>query len=255
MTTYTFNPSAAITPLANGDALIPFPWRQDPSATDAASVVADASIQVDGSNVTHTIKDGWRWIQLGNTGVTYNYCRSEIGLRQTVAPTPFIPGKLIKVHWEGYYNQSLPTNAPLPINSRIFISPGQLPNRSGTGSPHYAYTVDCQTGIIYVDIHSVENVFIKRVPIHDYNEMINNSNEMIAYFKPNTTGNSNGSVTFQVNGKYVYSEAGVENSEDPGQDYSKFGIYDFRRILVDPNQPEREREFTMTTELYQVTQY
>ena len=42
-------------------------------------------------------------------------------------------------------------------------------------------------------------------------------------------------------------------SVTPGEDYLKFGLYDWGRGFVEPSTPERGRVFEMVTELVRVT--
>jgi hypothetical protein len=247
---YTFSPSTATSYIAADAQYIPSPWLQDPSATDQFSVVADGSQTVSGSTLIQTVRDGWRWIQLGNPSSIKGYARTEVALtRQIATGNPFIPGQLATIDWTGYYTTPLP---PV-VTGGYLVTPGQIHDNTPL-SPHYTLSLNSGTGVLYIEIHNLDNSFKSRTPIYTFNQMVNTSTQIVMYYKPNTAiGVSDGSFTIAVNGRLIFSEAGQENSTDPGHDYSKFGIYDFGKAIVDPANPGRGQSLSMVTTNYQVS--
>lgn len=248
--TYTFSPSTATSYIAANAAFIPSPYLQDPSATSFSSIVSDASIVPDGTTIRQKIQDGWRWWQIGSPSTVHNYARTEIALtRQIATGNPFIPGTIATIDWEGYYT----TGLPAVVSGEYLVTPGQIHDNTPQ-SPHYTLSLNSGTGVLYIEIHNIDNSFKSRTQIYTFDQMVNRSTQIVMYYKPNTAiGVSDGSFTIAVNGRYIFSEAGQENSIDPGHDYSKFGIYDFTNAITTPTDPGRGQSLEMVTEHYKVT--
>ena len=249
MATYTWDPAAAVSPLASGQAFVPTPWRQEPSATSYANYTSDDSITISGSTTFTKIKDGWSWWIVGSPGSTHTYARTEMGLSRASGPnTPFPAGQLSTVAWKGYYTSELPA----VVTGEYLVTPGQI-HDDVDYSPHYTLSLNSGTEVLYIEIHNLDGSFDRRVPIYTFGQMVNNSTNITMHYKPNSAiGTADGSMTVEVNGRCVFSEAGVENSNDPGRDYSRFGIYDFTNAITDPDDTGGDRELTLATEFYQV---
>lgn len=244
----TFNPTLAIPYIASDSNFIPSPWSQDPSATDNTTVVADASITPDGSNINLKVQDGWRWIQLGNPSHVYGYARTEINLTNQIGFTVFPAGVVTTLEWQGYFT----TGLPAVLSGEPFVAPFQI-HHLGGGSPPYALEVDTSDHLLYLYIHNIDGSFNRREVLMDFNDLVNVSTNIKANYKPNSSaGIADGSMQILIDGAEVFTESGVENCVVQNKDYAKVGIYDFTNAIVDPTDAGRGQSLEMIVENFSV---
>ncbi|MBN8616277.1 MAG: putative Ig domain-containing protein, partial [Deltaproteobacteria bacterium] len=219
---------------------VPFPWLVDPCDLGSFGLTED------GTGLVMRIQDGCVWQQ--NYETDYTYARTELGLLRSYDGGVFPAGVATTIEWRGYFTQPLP-----PVGRRdVMVAPFQLHNNNG-GSPMFAFAVNTRTGNVELHITTPPptTMLERAVTIAPYASFVGTARTLTMTVVPAET--ETGSISVSLDGTVIYEETDRMTSVTPGEDYLKFGLYDWGRGFVEPSTPERGRVFEMVTELVRVT--